>query len=98
MGKVKDYIKSERKDVGNVFIGSLAFELKKLALGDIKKGKLDPTKPYDLKPNADRLIRAWRGNPLTGGVLMSLGTTDVELTQMMKGVLTEVGFTEIIET
>ena len=97
MGKAKDYITSERKDVSNVFISGLAFELKKLALNDIKKGKLDPSKPYDLKPNADRLIRAWRGNPLTGSVLMSLGTTDVELTQMMKDVLTEVGVVEIKE-
>lgn len=97
MGKTKDYVKSEQHDAHNVFIAGLKFELKKLAVSDIAKGKLDPTKPYDLKPNATRLIKAWRSNPLTGLTLKALGTTDEALTTMMKEVLTEVGFTEIRE-
>ena len=97
MGKARDYVRSERKDIGSVFLGSLAFELKKCAVNDIVKGKLDPSKPYDLKPNAERLIKAWRSNPLTGLTLKSIGTTDEELTQMMKGVLVDVGFMEIKE-
>jgi len=84
-------------DVKLVILSSLRFELTKLAKADIKKGKLDVVKVYDLKPNAERLIKAWRGNLLTGKVLASLGVTDEELTQMMKEVLVEVGVREIKE-
>lgn len=84
-------------DMKLAILSSLRFELAKLAKADIKKGKLKTDVLYDLKPNAERLIKAWRDNPLTGKTLSSLGIVDEELTQMMKEVLTEVGVKEIKE-
>ena len=84
-------------DLKLMILSSLRFELTKLAKTDVKKGKLDVAKVYDLKPNAERLIKAWRSNPLTGKTLSSLKVTDEELTQMMKEVLIEVGIKKIKE-
>jgi hypothetical protein len=67
------------------------------ARGEVKNGKLDPSKPYDLKPNADRLIRAWRKNFVTKNALKAAKVTDEELKQLMREVLTEVGVKEIVE-
>lgn len=84
-------------DTRGLFLKGLAVGLIGQAKGDIKKGKLDPSKPYDLKPNAERLINAWRHNRFTGLTMRKFNFTDEELTQMMKGVLMEVGFTEFRE-
>jgi hypothetical protein len=107
MGKLKDKVNlgllnaqsaaSRSPDIRGLLIGGLRSELTNLAKEDVKKGKLDTSKPYDLKPNAERLIGAWRRNPLTGSTLKGFKITDEELTQMMKEVLTEVGFKEIKE-
>jgi len=107
MSKLKDKVKlamfnvqsaaSKGPDIRGLFIGGLKSKLTDLAKNDIKKGKLDPLVPYDLKPNAMRLINAWRCNPFTGNTLKGFGITDEELTQMVQEVLTEVGFKEIKE-
>ena len=72
-------------------------ELTRDARESIKKGKLDTSKPYDLKPNATRLLSAWHKNFVTGRAIKAFKITDEELTQMMREVLTEVGFEKIVE-
>lgn len=84
-------------DPRGLFLKGLVMSLTELAKGDIKKGKLDPLKPYDLKPNAERIITAWRKSPFTGLTMRKFNFTDEELTQMMKTVLIDVGIKEIRE-
>ena len=84
-------------DPKQLFLKVLGGELKDLAIKDIKKGKLDPTVPYDLKLNSDRLIKAWKANKVTSKALVRFHIEDADLVDMMKGVLNDLGFKEIKE-
>ncbi len=90
-------MKAQTTTTKDVLLSGLRGGLLDLAKGDIKRGKLDPSKPYELKPNAERLITAWRKNFITGNALKHTNTTDEELKTMMKEVLIEVGFKDIRE-
>ena len=84
-------------DLKHLLLVALAGELVDLAKKDIKKGKLHPEQPYILKPNAERLIKAWRANKITSKALVRYKITDDELVDMMKGVLDKLGFKEVVE-
>lgn len=84
-------------DMKHLLLIALAGELEDLARKDIRKGKLHPELPYVLKPNAERLIKAWRANKITSKALVHYKIADSELVDMMKGVLDKLGFKEIVE-
>ena len=84
-------------DVKHLLLVALTGELVDLARKDIKKGKLHPELPYILKPNAERLIKAWRANKITSKALVRYKITDDELVEVMKEALGKLGFKEIVE-
>lgn len=84
-------------DPKQLMLKVLGGELKDLAISDIKKGKLKPEVPYDLKLNSTRLIAAWKANKVTSKALVRFHIEDADLTQMMKEVLESLGFKEIVE-
>ena len=84
-------------DVKHLLLVALTGELVDLARKDIKKGKLHPELPYILKPNAERLIKAWRANKITSKALVRYKITDDELVEVLKEALGKLGFKEIVE-
>ena len=84
-------------DVKHLLLVALTGELVDLARKDIKKGKLHPELPYILKPNAERLIKAWRANKITSKALVRYKITDDELVGVMRDALGKLGFKEIVE-
>lgn len=84
-------------DVKHLLLVALTGELVDFAKKDIKKGKLHPELPYILKPNAERLIKAWRANKITSKALIRYKVTDDELVSVMKDALDKLGFKEIVE-
>lgn len=81
----------------DILLAGIANELMKMAQKNISKKILDPNKPYDLKVNAARLIRAWRRNFATGMALRRFSITDEELTSTIRNVLVALNFKEIVE-
>ena len=90
-------IKAQSVTIKDVLMNGLKSALVDMARRDIAKGKLDPSKAYDLTPNAWRIIKAWRKNIITRRALKSFNVSDEELRGLIKNALVEVGFKEIKE-
>jgi len=92
-----EVMKAQSVTTKDVLLSMLKTALLSMAHADVKKGKLDPSAVYDFNPNAYRIIKAWRKNLVTRHALKRFGVSDVELKQVMREALTEVGFTQIRE-
>jgi intergrase/recombinase len=74
-------------------LAGLEAELDRLSEKEIKAGRLNVNKPYDLKNNTDRLINLWRKNIFTGKFLERFEVTDIELSQIIRRIVLSKGLT-----
>ena len=73
----------------DTFLGGLHEQMRKQAVSELASGKL--VSPANLDEIYSRIIPALRKNPLTGSVLKGLKVEDLELRELLRNVLTEVG-------
>ena len=73
----------------DTFLGALHEQLRQQSVSELASGKL--SSPVSLDEVYNRLIPALRKNPLTNGVLKTLGVEDTELRELLRKVLIEVG-------